>query len=266
MDLELRGKVVLITGGCKGIGLRTARCFVEEGAELGICGRDPAALERAASELREMGTKITAVQADVTNPKQASDFVERCVEERGKIDVLINNVGGSYGASSLLKATDEDWYRTFELNLFQLIRLIRLVHPHMLATGGGAIVNISSISGVYPQLSGSPQYGTSKAAQIFLTECVALELADANIRVNTISPGSIIWPGGGWDQFRKAHPQAFERYVRDGFPMGRLGSPEEVADAIVFLASPRANWINGRNIGVDGLEQPVPVKLETGSE
>jgi len=146
------------------------------------------------------------------------------------------------------------------LNVFQIIRMIRLAAPHIRTRGGGAIVNISSISGWEAQLVGSAQYGSSKAAQIFLTERLALELVHDNIRVNTVSPGSIVWEGGGWDRFRMNNPQSYENYVGDGFPMGRLGKPEEVADVIVFLASPRSNWINGRNIPVDGLEQPSPVR------
>jgi 3-oxoacyl-[acyl-carrier protein] reductase len=138
--------------------------------------------------------------------------------------------------------------------------MIRLVVPHMRQRGGGAIVNVASISGWVPQLAGRGQYGSSKAALIFLTEHWALELVRERIRVNTVSPGSIMWQGGSWDRFRERHPESFAAYVRDGFPMGRLGTPEEVADVIVFLASLRANWINGRHITVDGLEQPIPTE------
>jgi 3-oxoacyl-[acyl-carrier protein] reductase len=144
------------------------------------------------------------------------------------------------------------------MNPFQMARLTRLVVPHMRRQGGGAIVNLASISGWHPQLAGFAQYGAAKAAVIFMTERLALELVHAGIRVNTVSPGSIIWEGGDWDVYRQTHPESFATYVRDGFPMGRLGSPEEVADVVVFIASPRANWINGRHIPVDGLEQPVP--------
>jgi 3-oxoacyl-[acyl-carrier protein] reductase len=138
--------------------------------------------------------------------------------------------------------------------------MIRLAVPHLRQRGGGAIVNVASISGWHAQLAGTAQYGASKAAAIFMTERLALELVHDHIRVNIVSPGSIIWEDGSWDRFRQEHPQSFAAYVRDGFPMGRLGKPEEVADVIVFLASPRAHWINGRHIPVDGLEQPTPVQ------
>jgi 3-oxoacyl-[acyl-carrier protein] reductase len=195
--------------------------------------------------------------ADVTIPADAAKFVERCAAELGRIDILINNVGGSAGGLNVMQTTDEDWLRTFDVNPFQIVRMTRLVVPHM-RQQGGAIVNLSSISGWHTQLAGTPQYGTAKAAVIFMTERLALELAHDNIRVNTVSPGSIVWEGGDWDDYRKAHAESYATYVREGFPMGRLGAPEEVADVIVFLASPRAHWINGRHIAVDGLEQPVP--------
>lgn len=260
MDLGLEGKVVLITGSSRGIGLRTARAFAAEGCHLGICGRNAETLDIAAGELSDLGVHLVAVQADVTILDDAARFIERCAAELGRIDIMVNNVGGNVGSGPLLDITDKDWLSTYELNVFQSMRLIRLVTPHMRRGGGGAVVNVSSISGWYPQLSGTPQYGSSKAALIFLTERLALELAPDNIRVNTVSPGSIIWEGGGWDSFRLDHPESFNRYVQDGFPMGRLGKPEEIADVIVFLASSRSSWINGRNIPVDGLEQPIPAK------
>jgi 3-oxoacyl-[acyl-carrier protein] reductase len=259
VELALKGKVALITGGSRGIGLRTARVFAEEGCNVAICGRDRESLTAAAEELRQRGVQVAMIQGDVTIASEAAQIVEQCVAQLGGIDILINNVGGSTGGA-LMEAGDEDWLRTFELNVFQIIRMIRLCAPHMRARGGGAIVNIASISGWEEQLAGSAQYGGSKAAQIFLTERLALELVHDHIRVNTVSPGSIIWEDGSWDRFRQRDPQSFANYVSDGFPMGRLGTPEEVADVVVFLASPRANWINGRHIPVDGLEQPSPVR------
>lgn len=259
MNFELNGKVALVTGASRGIGLRTARLLASEGCHLGICARNGDDLARAADELRDTGIRVSAVETDVTDPAAAARFVDRCAAELDRIDILINNVGGSSGGR-LLEATDDDWRLTFELNVFAVVRMARLVVPHMRQQGAGAIVNVASISGWHPQLSGTAQYGASKAALIFLTECLALELVHDGIRVNTVSPGSIIWDGGSWDRFREEHPDSFAAYVRDGFPMGRLGKPEEVANAIAFLASPVAHWINGRHIPVDGLEQPTPVQ------
>ena len=148
---------------------------------------------------------------------------------------------------------------TFDKNVFQGVRLTRLVVPHMRARGEGSVVFISSISGWIPQLSGAVQYGASKAAQIFMAEPMALELVHDRIRVNVVSPGSIVFEGGGWDNLRQEKPEAYAAYEKNGFPMGGLGSPEDVADVVVFLASDRARWVNGENIRADGLEQPVPV-------
>jgi 3-oxoacyl-[acyl-carrier protein] reductase len=258
MDLKLKDKVALVTGGSRGIGLRTARLFAQEGCHLGICGRRAADVEAAAAELRGLGVKVTALPADVAVAAEAASFVGRCAAELGRIDILINNVGGSSGGLSLMSTTDQDWQHTFEINPLQIARMARLVVPHMRRQGAGVIVNLASISGWQAQLAGMPQYGAAKAAVIFMTERLALELARDNIRVNTVSPGSITWDGGDWDDYRKANEAGYATYVREGFPMGRLGAPEEVADVIVFLASPRAHWINGRHIPVDGLEQPVP--------
>ena len=140
----------------------------------------------------------------------------------------------------------------------QAIRMIRLVVPYMRKRGGGSIVNIASISGWLPQLAKGSQYGAAKNSLIFLAEPLALELVHDNIRVNTLSPGSMISPDGIWEKWRQKNPGAFEVYRRESFPMGHLGSPEEVADVVVFLASPRAYWINGRHLPVDGLQQPIP--------
>ena len=258
MDLKLSDKVALVSGGSRGIGLATARLFADEGCHLGICGRDGKQLREAQKELEERGVKVAAVEADVTQPEDSAKFVDRCVAELGGIDIVVNNVGGSAGGPTIFETSEEDWHRTFDMTLLHGVRLTRLSAPHIRSRGGGAIVNVSSISGWSPQLAGTAQYGAAKAAVIFLTERLALELVSYNIRVNTVSPGSIQHTRG-WDGFKEQSPDSFDLYVREGFPMGRLGNPEEVADVIVFLASPRANWINGRNVPVDGLEQPTGV-------
>jgi 3-oxoacyl-[acyl-carrier protein] reductase len=211
-------------------------------------------LEPVAGELRAGGMKVMAVMADVRDPAQAAEFVERCAAEMGGLDILINNVGGSVGGG-LMQASDEHWRESFDLSVVQGVRMARLAVPHL--RRGGAIVNIASISGWRPQLGGVAQYGGAKAALIFMTERLALELAAAGIRVNTVSPGSVMIEGGYWDRIRQSHPDAFEAYAREGFPMGRMGRPEDVAAVVAFVASPRANWINGRHIPVDGLQQPV---------
>jgi 3-oxoacyl-[acyl-carrier protein] reductase len=258
MDLGLKGAVALITGASRGIGLATAASFAAEGAHLVISARTRADLDAAAATLRATAASVTAIVADVTDAEQARLLVEQAGAVHGGIDVLVNNVGGSAGGRRLADASDEDWRRVLEVNLVQTVRMMRLAAPHMTGRDHAAVVNVSSISGWTPQLAGSGQYGAAKAALIFDAELWALDLWSRRIRVNTVSPGSILVPGNGWDRYRLSEPAGYADYVANGFPMGRLGTAEEVADVIVFLASPRAHWINGRNVPVDGLEQPYP--------
>ena len=258
MNLQLRNKVALITGGTRGIGFATAQQLANEGCQLGICGRDLNRLSEAKEDLERRGVKVVTNQCDITVETDAVNFVNNCVEQFSGIDILINNVGGSTGGQTILETSDEDWHRTFDITFLHGVRMTRLVAPHMRRRGGGAIVNISSISGWSPQLMGTAQYGVAKSSVIFITERLALELVSSNIRVNTVSPGSI-QQTRGWDTFKREHPSSFRKYVEDGFPMGRMGNPDEVANVITFLACPKSNWINGRNIPVDGLEQPTGV-------
>jgi 3-oxoacyl-[acyl-carrier protein] reductase len=231
--------------------------LAQEGCDVALCARRPAVLEAAAERVRALGVRVAAIPADVLKPDEARRFVEEAAAQLGGVDILVSNAGKNVGRR-LWEATEEDWRETFDYNVFHSVRLTRLVVPYMRARGGGCIVLISSISGWIPQLAGTAQYGASKAAQIFLAEPLALELARDRVRVNVVSPGSILFEGGGWDVRRVTEPEKFAAYEANGFPPGRLGSPDEVADVVVFLASNRARWINGANIRVDGLEQPVP--------
>jgi 3-oxoacyl-[acyl-carrier protein] reductase len=258
MDLHLKGAVAVVTGASRGIGLATAHGFGVEGCHLVISARNAAELEAAAALLREVAPSVTAIVADVTDPGDAQRLAGEAAAVHGGIDILVNNVGGGGGGRRIADSTDADWERALELNVVQTVRMMRNCAPHMAGRAHPAIVNIASISGWVPRLSGSGQYGAAKAALIYNTELWALDLWSRGIRLNTVSPGSILVPGNGWDRYRQAEPAGFHDYVANGFPMGRLGTAEEVADVIVFLCSARAHWINGRNIPVDGLEQPYP--------
>jgi 3-oxoacyl-[acyl-carrier protein] reductase len=256
MDLHLKDKVALITGSSRGIGLAAARAFAAEGCRLVLSGRAEAGLLEAAAGLRAGGAVVATQVADVSVPADAAMVVEAAVAAFGGIDVLVNNVGGGGGGSRIADSTDDDWRKVLEMNLIQTVRMMRLALPHMKQRPGASVINVASISGWSPQLAMSGQYGAAKAALIFDTERWALEFVPHGIRVNTVSPGSILVPGNGWDRYRIGSQSNYDDYVRNGFPMGRLGSAEEVADVIVFTASSRAHWVNGRNIPVDGLEQP----------
>jgi 3-oxoacyl-[acyl-carrier protein] reductase len=256
MDLKLAGKGALVTGSSRGIGLATAKALAAEGCRVMLSARSTEQLREAETDLRTTGAKVAAHAADVGNPDNARRLIEATVAAHGGIDILVNNVGGGGGGAHIADSTDDDWRGALEGNLIQTVRMMRLALPHMQGRPGAAVINVASISGWSPQLAMSGQYGGAKAALIFDTERWALEFVPHGIRVNTVSPGSILVEGNGWDRYRIAHPDYFKDYVRHGFPMGRLGTAKEVADVIVFLASPRAYWINGRNIPVDGLEQP----------
>jgi len=254
MDLKLQGKVAVVTGGSRGIGRRIAQRFAEEGCHVGICARGKEEVERAASELRELGVEVFSRAGDVTEAEVAEGFINGAADALGGIDILVANVGGSSGGRSRMEeATDEDWLRTFQLNLFHAVRCTRLALPHFRKRGGGSVTIISSISGRIA--GGYPQYGAAKAAEIHLAGELAIQLAPENVRVNAVCPGSIIWEGGGWDRVRSSRPQEFEEFLSREFPAGRLGSPEEVADVVVFLNSERASWINGALIPVDGAQR-----------
>ena len=258
MDLYLADKVVLITGSSRGIGLATAEAFAAEGCRVMLSARSGASLAEAEATLRAGGAKVAAHVADVVNADDAMGVVQATVAAFGGLDILINNVGGGGGGPRIADSTDNDWRTVLEANLVQTVRMMRLALPHMKGRPGASVINVASISGWTSQLAMSGQYGAAKAALIFDTERWALEFVPHSVRVNTVSPGSILVPGNGWDRYRLGSQGNYDDYVRNGFPMGRLGTAEEVADVIVFLASSRAHWINGRNVPVDGLEQPYP--------
>ena len=249
MDLGLSGKVALVTGGSRGIGRATALALAAEGSNVAICGRGAEGVEKMVAELRGLGVQAHGVTADVTAPGEVERFVEESAAALGGVDLLVSNVGGMSG-SSFLATTAEDWIKTFEVNLFHAVRAIRAVAPLMEERGGGSAVTIASISGWRP--GPRSQYGTAKAAEIFLSSSLAWELAPQRIRVNTVSPGSTVFPGGGWERFQSQNPEVFGEFERNEFPWGRLATAEEIANVVTFVLSEKASWINGANIPVDG--------------
>jgi 3-oxoacyl-[acyl-carrier protein] reductase len=255
MDLGLTGKAALVTGATRGLGYAMARALLEEGVNLGICARDAAKVKAVAAELREVGAKhgaqVLELAGDVTKSDVAQRIVSAMAERFGTVDILVNNAG-SARPGALAELPDSAWQEQFDLNLFAPVRLARLCAPLMEKRGGGSIVNIGSI---YGRESGGPlTYNASKAALHSFTKMLARELAPKKIRVNTIAPGSILTPGGNWERRFKENP-AFEKdFISHEMPAGRLGRPDEVAYAVVMLASPRASWITGTCIPVDGAQ------------
>lgn len=256
MDLGLRDKIALVTGGSRGIGRAIALHFAAEGAHVAICARGQEGLEETLAELRAAGVRAFGQAADVTRRDEVEGFIAASAAALGGVDMLINNVGGASGRG-LMESTDEEWLGTFDLNLFHAIRASRAVVPYMRQRGGGSIVTISSISGYKPLPSS--QYGTAKAAEIFWSGAAAMELGPSNIRVNTVCPGSILFPGGGWARYQERDAEGFHKFQSEEFPLGRLGTPEEVARVVVFVASPAGSWINGGMVPVDGGQQQPAV-------
>lgn len=251
MDLGLRGKVALVTGGSRGIGRAIVGRLAAEGCAMAICGRSADTLEQTVGQLRADGVTAHAVMADVTAPGEVERFVNEAAAALGGADLLVANVGGTAGGS-LLESTAEDWVRTFDLNLFHAVRAIRAAVPHFERRGGGSVVTIASVSGAKP--GPRAQYGAAKAGEIFLAGALAWELAPKRIRVNTVSPGSIMFPGGGWAARQESQPEAFAAWIERELPWGRLGTAEEVADVVAFVLSERATWVNGTHIAVDGAQ------------
>ncbi len=251
MDLGLKGKVAMLTGASRGLGRAMALALAAEGVSISICARGAEVLAQATDELRASGAAVLAQGADVNDAAAMETWTAATVREFGGVDILINNAGGAK-VGTLKQLDDEGWRQAFDLNFFSAVRLARLCAPEMQKRGGGSIINISSI---YGREAGGPlTYNSSKAAMISLTKGLARELAPHGVRVNAIAPGSIIYPGGTWEGLFNANP-AFEKdFVSHEFPAGRLGRPEEVAYAVVMLASPRASWITGTCIPVDGAQ------------
>ena len=253
MDLQLKGKSAIITGSSRGLGLASAKALVAEGCRVCICARTKDTLERAAAELRQMGGEgaVTVVVADVTTVDGCQKVVDRAMAVFGAVDILINNVATAKGGG-LLDTPDDIWREAVDATLFPAIRMSRLVVPHMKQRGGGSIVMIASIWG--RESGGRMTYNAVKAAEISLAKSMAQQLAKDNIRVNSLAPGSILFPGGSWDERQKADPDGIAEFVRRELPFGRFGRAEEVGAAVAFLASPRASWISGSCVPVDGCQ------------
>ena len=251
MNLGLKNKVVIVTGASRGIGRAIAHSFADEGAQLSICGRTPETLQHVTDELIAKDTAVFAKPTDVTDTEQVNAFMTATVEKYGRIDVVVNNVGGSR-KTPLTEISDTEWHEVLDLNLVSAARINQHAIPTMQKQGSGVILMIASIYG--REGGGHITYNAAKAAEISMAKSLAKELAPDNIRVNSIAPGSILFPGGGWARRIAADPGAMEAFVKSDMPLGRFGKPEEIADVVVFLASERASLVTGACINVDGCQ------------
>jgi 3-oxoacyl-[acyl-carrier protein] reductase len=245
LDLGLEGRVAAVTGGSHGLGYAIAQHLLAEGCQVGICARDAKRLQDAAAAL---GPEVFAQPADVAKPGQVEAFVEAVAKFFGGLDVLVHNAGGGGGAG--LEAPDAEFAQSFEVNALAGLRAARAAVPFMRRQGRGRIIFIASVYG--RESGGRPGYNMAKAAEISLAKALSRELAKDNILVNSVAPGSLMFPGSSWERRQQADPEGIAAFVRADLPLGRFGNPEEVAAVVTFLASDRASLVTGACWTVDG--------------
>ncbi|MSR13325.1 MAG: SDR family oxidoreductase [Gammaproteobacteria bacterium] len=248
MDLGLKGKGVIVTGASKGIGRAIALEFAREGANVAICARGAEALEQARAEIAGLGVTAFAASCDVGKAEALAGFLDAAKSALGRVDVLVNNPSG-FGVTD----DEQGWSASLAVDMMAAVRATWKVTPWMEQQGGGAVIHISSISGLEASLPGVAAYAAVKAALISHSKSMAMELAPKGIRVNCVAPGSIDFPDGFWDGVHKGN-KAFYDGVVATIPFGRMGRPEEIANAVVFLASQKASWISGVMLPVDGVQ------------
>ena len=251
MDLGLKGKVAVVTGGTEGIGKATALKLAEEGAHVAICARRQEPLDRTAAEIQKLGAQSLAVAADMGKAEDVERFMKAVVDRFGRIDILVNNAGTSK-RGAFLELTDSEWSADLELKVFGAIRCTRLAIPHMKKNGGGRVIYITISSAKQP---GAQSYPTSvsRAAGLAITKALSKEFAADNILVNTICIGKIK-SGQHERRFRKEGQSADEYYSQNAkeIPMKRFGEAEEVANVIAFLVSDAASYVTGSSLNLDG--------------
>jgi len=249
MDLGLKGKVVAVTGGSEGIGRATALRFAMEGANVALLARRAEPLAKTASEIEALGVKVLAVTGDAT--KDMPRFIEETVKRFGRIDALVNNAGGS-GQGAFDTVTDEVWRSDVEVKLFAPIEGVRCVVPHMKKQGGGSIIMLTMTGAAVPAANQLPTV-VSRQASVTLAKALSKELAPFNIRVNVACVGKIKTPQQARSAKRLGRtPEEHFAAQAKAIPMGRMGEPEDMANAIAFLCSEPANYITGTCINVDG--------------
>lgn len=254
MDLQLRDAVAIVTGSSRGLGRSIAATLFAEGCRVVLVARDEETLAAAAAEIAgDAWDRVLPLALDLTEPDSARALVAAAVERFGSIRIVVNNVGGNR-RKPFEHTTDEDWRELLELNLLAGLRLTREALPSLEAAGSGSVVFVSSLYGREVGGVGLSLYNATKSAVISAADILALELAPRGVRVNCVAPGSILFPGGSWDRRFRDDEEGKVRFIQQHLPLGRFGTPEEIADAVAWLVSPRASLVTGACIAVDGAQ------------
>lgn len=251
MDLGLKDKVAVVTGGSRGIGKGIAIGLAKEGCRVAICARNKEELTAAVEEIKTTGSDVLGISGDITIKNDVDRISKEILNKYQQVDILVNNVGGNK-RNLFENTTQEDWQEILDLNLLSHINVTHSFLPEMKKQESGVIIFISSIFG---RESGGPTlsiYNSTKSALISMAKVMASELASEGIRVNTVAPGSIRFPGGSWDKRCLADPKGMEIFVNKELPIGRFGTVEEISNVVCFLASEMASLVTGACINADG--------------
>lgn len=260
MNLGLKGKVALVTGGSKGIGKAISKSLAHQGTQLAVTAREAEALNAVILEIEELGGEAIAIAADATDRHSVVNVIESTIQRFGQLDILVNNVGGCNSTALFSDLTTEDWFQAFELNVMTIVHFVQESLPWLRKSHAGRVINIASISGVEPGIL-NPNYTSSKAAVINLSKYLSNWLADDNILVNVVCPGQVSTDA------RKRHAEHVS--VKEGIsinqainqidivgasriPLGRIGKSEDIASLVTFLASEHAAWITGSCFHING--------------